>query len=162
NRLTTWGDLSVNAKVLLCQGECFNLSAGLSVLLPTARDARYFVERQEVLRLKNDVETLTPYISYLLTPNADWFFQNWVSLNLLREGNPLLLFDGDGGVLAQGKLREQNMLQVDAQLGYWLVSPCYRSGLLRGLSMFGELHYNAALGSAQRLALGDPGFQITF
>jgi hypothetical protein len=161
NKSTVWGNAYLNFKVLWLQSDCLNCSAGLAIDLPTARDTRFFVEGSEVVRLKNNTETLSPYISYLVTPNPDWFFQNWVALNLFRQGNPLLLSDGEGGLESIGRLREQNMLEVDAQLGYWLVSPCRGCfGWLRGLGLFGELHYNAALGHAPQVAL--PGAPVVF
>jgi hypothetical protein len=158
SRATELGNLNLTAKVLLYRGDALNIAAGLGVALPTAEDTHVFVGSTETVRIANDAVLLTPYLAYLATPNPDWFFQNWFQVGFNTEGNRVLFNDGSG-LRPVGRLTDQPLLQIDAQLGYWLVNPCTSGGFLRGLAPFVELHYNTVLGNAGQVNAGD--FSIT-
>jgi hypothetical protein len=57
-----------------------------------------------------------------------------------------------------GRLQDQTLMQWDVQLGYWLLLPGKRSGVLQGLAPFVELHYGTTLNDADSVQSG--GFVI--
>ena len=160
NRGTQLGDAHLTLKALLYQGDTWNIAAGMAVAIPTANDVHAFASSSELLRIRNDATVLEPYVAYLLTPNPDWFIQNWYSLALNTSGNRVQVTDGLTGLQPVGRLYDQSLLQIDAQLGYWLIGP-KNYGLVRGLAPFAELHLNTALGKAQTVTGGAPVFSPT-
>src|SRR5262249_23240136 len=114
---------------------------------------RVFSGGSEVLRLNNDDVILTPYVAFLATPTCDLFIQNWYQVGFSTIGNRLQVNNGNG-LTEGGRLRDPALLQIDAQVGYWLVNPSQSEGFLRGLAPFGELHWNSALGGANTVPTG--------
>jgi hypothetical protein len=157
NRATALGNLNVTLKVLVIPGDCFSVAGGLGIDVPTADDTHVFVGGSEVVRLTNNATVLTPYVAFLYTPNPSWFFQNWYQIGIPIAGNGVLFNDGTGtGLVPVGRLTDQNLVQIDAQLGYWLIEPntsCV--GPLSGLAPFVELHYNTVTNHADHVAAGN-------
>ena len=146
------GDVHFTLKALLYGGPVVNVAAGLGIDVPTADDVRVFDSfGHEVLVVKNQSVILTPYIAYLVTPTDRCFFQNWVEFGFATNGNPVSANLTSSGLQSIGRLDDQDLCQIDAQLGYWLVRREDDSTLLSGLAPFVELHYNTTLGNAEQL-----------
>jgi hypothetical protein len=153
------GDVYLALKGLLYRGDALNVCAGLGVDLPTADDTRVLTsDGTTVLRVRNDAVLLTPYFAYLLTPNDRLFFQNWFQFVFDANGNPVEAQGGLGGLQNFGNINLQSLLEIDAQLGYWLYRPGDGAGRLRGLAPFVELHYNSTMGGADVVQAG--GFTV--
>jgi hypothetical protein len=156
NRSTELGNLNVTLKVLLYQGDCFYMSGGLGIALPTADDIHINAGNQELVRLTNNATVLTPYVAFLYTPNQNWFIQNWYQIGIPISGNGVQFNDGTGtGLVTVGRLTDQNLVQIDGQVGYWLVNPDTAIGPLRGFAPFVELHYNTATNHSDQVTAGD-------
>jgi hypothetical protein len=147
------GDLHLTLKALLYGSPVLSIAAGLGIDLPTADDLRVVGLGTELLRIKNEAVVLTPYVAYLLT-TGDLFFQNWIEFGFDTNGNPVSANLDGLGLRGIGRLNDQTLCQIDAQLGYWLVRSQESSAMLRGLAPFVELHYNATLGNADSIQAG--------
>jgi hypothetical protein len=149
------GDLNLTLKALLLSGPVVNIAAGLGIDVPTANDTRLFGPAgNELLRVKNESVVLTPYLGYIVTPNDRLFVQNWVEFGFVANGNPVSVNPDGSGLQNVGRLTDQTLCQIDAQLGYWLVRSNDPSALVRGLAPFVELHYNATVGNPDELRTG--------
>jgi hypothetical protein len=150
-----FGDINITLKALLYGGPVLNVAAGLGIATPTADDLRIFLANGTPLaRINNDAVVLTPYFAFLLTPTDRWFFQNWYEFSFDANGNEVLANPDFTGLRGVGRLNDQGLFQVDAQLGYWLYRSTGGSGWLRGLAPFLELHYNSTMGRADAIAAG--------
>ena len=151
-----FGNINVTLKALLFGSPTLNIAAGLGIALPTANDLHVsLVDGTEVARFRNESVLLTPYIAFLLTPNDRLFFQNWYQIGFDANGDQVLADPDLTGLRPVGRLNDQSLLQIDAQLGYWAYRSEEPAGLLRGLAPFIELHYNTTLGKANSVQAGD-------
>ncbi len=147
-RNAEFGNLHVTLKGLLYATPCLHVAAGLGIDIPTADDTQLFVNNREFLRVRNEAVVLTPYIAYLVTPNDRLFFQNWLAFDLLTNGNSVILLPGNVESANVGRLNDQNVLQIDAQLGYWLYKAEDHCAWVTALAPFVELHYNSSINDA--------------
>ena len=148
------GNIALNFKMLLAGGEIYSLTTGVGVSLPTASDARIRAGNVDVLKVINDALICTPYVAIGFTPTDRVFGQAWAGVGIDTTGNPVKLNTGSG--LAQiGKLYDPYGLQVDAQLGFWLLHPATNKGILRGFAPFTELHFNSTLSSPDSARSGN-------
>src|SRR5262249_26577466 len=139
-----FGDVNITLKALLYGGPVLSVAAGLGIATPTADDLRVFLaDGTHLARINNDAVVLTPYFAFLLTPTDRLFFQNWYEFSFDANGNEVLANPDFTGLRGVGRLNDQGLFQVDAQLGYWLYRSAGASGCLRGLAPFLELHYNS-------------------
>lgn len=156
NTTTELGNVNVTLKALLYGDDRLNVATGVGIALPTADPTRVLSPQGvEVIRVENDTILLVPYVAYLLTPNEYVFFQNWVACAFNTIGNRVLADQDFNGLRKIGRMFDQHQLQVDAQLGYWLIYPGRSDGYLRGLAPFVELHWNSNLSTAPHLTVGD-------
>jgi hypothetical protein len=157
-----FGDVHLTLKGLLYGDPVLNVAGGLGIDIPTADAITVsLVDGTRVARINNDAWVLTPYFAFLLTPNDRLFFQNWYEFGFSTNGNSVQANPDFTGPRRVGTLTDQALLQIDAQLGYWLYRNDASSSLLRGLAPFVELHYNSTMGKADSIqaggfVLGDP------
>jgi hypothetical protein len=153
------GDVDVTLKALLYRSNVFNLAAGLGVALPTADDTQLrMANGTQLVHINNDEVTLTPFFAFLYTPNERLFFQNWYEFGIAANGNGVQANPNLTGLQDIGRLTDQSLLQIDAQLGYWLYRSQRESNTLRGLAPFVELHYNSTMGASNVVSAG--AFQV--
>jgi hypothetical protein len=143
NRNTEFGNINLTLKALALRGDVLNVAAGVGVSFPTADDAVLIAPNgAELLRVKNESYTLTPFVAALFTPDDHWFAQAWLQLSYDVSGSPVLApINGTGPLVPAGRVHDQALLQADFQVGFW----AFRndsSTFLRGLAPFIELHYN--------------------
>jgi hypothetical protein len=149
------GDVNLTLKGLVYRGEVLNVATGLGIALPTARGIRAgLADGTPLIHIRDGSNVLTPYVAYLVTPNDRLFFQNWFEVSFDVNGNHVDANPDLTGLRSVGRLRDQPLLQIDAQLGYWLVRADDPNPWLQGLAGFVELHYNAALDNAQSIQAG--------
>jgi len=147
------GDVHLTLKGLLCAGQVLNVAVGLGIGIPTGPDTRFaFGNGTQLGRIRNESVILTPYVAYLITPDDRWFFQNWFQVGFDTNGNPVELNPTFAGVSGVGRLNHQTVLQIDAQLGYWIYKSGDNCGCLRALAPFLELHYNTSLDNADSIS----------
>ena len=136
------GNVAFNFKALLAGGEVYSLASGFGMSLPTAADTRLQFGGTDLIRIVNQAIVCTPYVALGFTPTDRIFGQLWAGFNFDANGNPVRLNTGSG--LGQiGKLNDPFGIQIDGQLGFWLLHPATRKGsILTGLAPFAELHFN--------------------
>jgi hypothetical protein len=150
------GDLRITPRLLAYSSETVNVGAGLGIYLPTAADTRVRnPDGSDLVRFSNDSVTLSPYIGVLLTPNDRLFSQEWVSVDFDTAGSAVSGNVDGNGVQNLGRYRNGNQLNLDAQVGYWLINPQDNNPRLRGLAPFVELHYGSNTSNPSTLQLGD-------
>jgi hypothetical protein len=143
------GDIHFTLKGLLYSTPVLNVAAGVGVSIPTGPDTRLSLQDGTFLgRIRNDSVIVTPYVAYLLTPDDRWFFQNWFQIGFDANHDPVELNPALATISNAGRLKDQTILQIDAQLGYWLYKSDDSSRWLTALAPFVELHYNTSLDNA--------------
>ena len=153
NRATEFGDINLTLKGLIFSGSAVNVSTGLGISFPTADDAVLRgSDGADLLRIKNEAYTLTPFIAALFTPNDRLFGQAWMQFSFDATGSKVLVAQQGGGLGGVGRLYDQSLMQIDGQLGYWI----YRSqnSALRGLAPYVELHYNTPINTGKAVQTG--------
>jgi len=153
------GNLFIVPKVLLFTNDTFVLSTGLGISVPTADDVRLQFGAADVLKIRNEAVILTPFLGSLWTPTDRFFAQSWLGFGFDTGGNPTLTNLDGNGLKGVGRLYDPSTLQLDLQLGYWLVHPSERTGTVRGLAPFVEFHFNHQL-QAQNFVTDGP-FSLT-
>lgn len=146
------GNLFVTFKVLGYSCDTWALSGGLALAIPTAEDTRLRINGSDLVRIENDSVYLTPFVAALFTPTDEIFSQAWAAIDFDTSGNPVRARVNDNGLATIGRLHDPFLLQLDWQIGYWLIHPSDPVGELQGLAGFFEMHYNTTLqngGAAQ-------------
>jgi hypothetical protein len=150
------GNITLAFKQMLINFDNFVLTTGIGVQTPTADDnVIKNAINQELVRVVNKQVRLLPYLATLHI-SGDWFWQNYVQVDVAANGNNVYFNGGKAGVL-----QEQNFIYVDSSLSRWIYRD-YRKGT--GWALTGETHYNRTLGTADYFAsngfiAGTPGFQ---
>jgi hypothetical protein len=157
-----FGDVHVTLKGLAYCSEKVSISGGLGIGLPTAIGARASVGGAPLLHISDDAVILTPFIAALLTPSDRCFAQVWYQVGFDANGNRVEANLDGSGLRAVGRINDQTLSQLDAQVGYWVYRCEDGTGCLRGVAPFLELHWNAALSHSDVIQsgsflLGDQG-----
>lgn len=151
---TEFGDVHITLKALFLGGEVWNVAGGLGISVPTADDTRVRLAGTEAsIAVENESVLLQPYLAALWTPTRRLFAQAWLQFNFDANGNPVVVSNGVDSVTL-GRLNSQSLLQLDGQIGYWLVqrNNVGRCGLA-GFAPFVELHYNTTLNDADAIQI---------
>jgi hypothetical protein len=160
NREAVFGNIFTTLKFLAYSEDTFHVAAGFGMSLPTAPDTvvKSF-DGSDLLRIKNESLLFVPYLASIYTPNDRLFWQNWVSLSFDATGSPVVanpnLLGAGQGPQTIGRIRDQSVLAIDSQFGYWLIPPNSRSGILQGLAPFLELHYNSSVSDVSNVRSGN-------
>ncbi len=155
NAATELGNIHTTFKALLYGSKTINFGTGLGIGLPTASGTQVrLADGTDVVRIKNESVILTPYIAALYTPNDKLFAQAWASLNYDASGSPVYGNPNFTGLIGAGRIFDQNLLQLDVQLGYWLLRESNTTSFLTGVAPFVELHYNSPLNNATTVQAG--------
>jgi hypothetical protein len=155
SRAVEFGNVHITLKGLIYRSPEFNVAVGLGIDLPTASDTRvFFTDGTEIVRIKNEDVILTPYFAYLWTPNDRLFFQNWFEFCIDPNGNPVLVNPDFTSLRTVGRITDQTVMQIDAQIGYWLYRSERNSQGITALAPFIELHYNTTLNKADTVQAG--------
>lgn len=155
-----FGNMFLTLKGVLLQHDNWLISAGSSLLLPTAEDTRVIdpVTTQELLRFDNKSTHIMPFIGGTYIPSERLFAQWIVQCDIDSNGTPVVATD-QLGTRKVGTLQDFTLLYTDVSLGYWL----YKSGPGQGQTITGiaplvEVHYNRSLNQAD--SISDPVYQI--
>jgi hypothetical protein len=152
------GNLTLYIKFLLYRSACLNLAMGSGFYIPTAADSTVSQNNGTVLaRIENQAVIISPYAAAVYTPNDRLFAQTWLSFSLDPTQNEVFVNPG-AGLVSAGRIQDRTLMQLEGQIGYWLMKsddPCAR---LRGLAPFVEIHWEQALDNAEVARLG--GFAI--
>jgi hypothetical protein len=160
SNVTDWGDIAINLKGLVYKSDEFNASVGWQIALPTARDTNATVGGVPVVKIKNETVYQTPWVAFLWTPNDCLFMQNWYMIGFDPNANPVLANpDLVSGLRPVGRIADQSLLEIDAQVGYWVMKSEDPCAWFRRLGPFLELHYNSTVTNADLIQSG--GFIIT-
>jgi hypothetical protein len=141
------GDLHLALKGIVYANRILTVSAGLAADLPTAsNETARLADGTPLIRIDNDSAIFTPFVAALYTPNDRLFAQAWLELGVDASGSPVYSSNPQlGGFNSSGRVYGQTILQLDTQIGYWLLQPGQSAGFLTGLAPFFEVHFNQAL-----------------
>jgi hypothetical protein len=154
-RATQIGNVHLTLKGLLYADQSLVVSSGVGLGLPTGNDVRARLsDGTDLVRIRNDAFIVTPYAAALYTPSERAFAQLWLAYGIDANGNGTDVNTNLTGLQRVGRITDQNLAQVDGQLGYWLYRAADRSAALQGLAPFLELHYNATVGKADVINAG--------
>jgi hypothetical protein len=146
NSGTEFGNISLALKRLVWQGEVWAASVGLGIVFPTADDVRLSpapgVAAQ--LLIENEAWHLQPFLGLRYTPSDRLWFDFFSQVDFDANGNSTLFQPGQG-LSEHAVLNDQNLLFLDASLGYWLYrNPC-GCGIVSAIAPMLELHYTTTL-----------------
>jgi hypothetical protein len=162
NRDTAIGDVHFTFKGLFYASERVNLATGVGLALPTGYDTRVrFADGTDLIRIKNRSVWIAPYIAGLFTPTDRLYIQNWASIGFDANGYPVYVNPNRNGLYQAGRLRNQTLLQLDSQVGYWLKQDRTGQDFLTALATFVELHYNTSISNAGSVQAGNVSIQST-
>lgn len=149
---TEFGNIAIGAKGILWSEDGFVLTTGIILQTPTADDLEFGNPGEvEAVRIANKQYRLLPYLA-TLHHNDDWYWQNYVQLDVAANGNEVYVLDNSQDMDQIGVLQEQNYLYLDTSLSRWL----HRNRRNQtGLAMTFELHYNTTINDNDTLFLND-------
>jgi hypothetical protein len=134
------------------------ISAGLGVTVPTGSSSRVLIGPTPILEIENQSVHLLPFLAAMSTPRERWYWQAFMQLDVVANGNPAR-GDVTGQNLTQfGVLHDATLLFLDAAVGYSLYESDGACGLT-SISPSAELHYSTTLQDAD-VAAGN-GFVIS-
>jgi hypothetical protein len=149
SRAVELGNVHVTLKGLFYSSEEFNMSTGLGIGLPTASDTVVtYADGSDLVRIKNQSVILTPFLAALYTPTDRLFSQVWAAIDFDSTGSNIYGNPNETGLTAFGRLYAQDLLQLDWQMGYWILRDTSPTSFLASLAPFVELHYNTPLNNA--------------
>ncbi|MBI1916882.1 MAG: hypothetical protein HYS12_19415 [Planctomycetes bacterium] len=152
---TQFGNMDITLKGLLYGTDRLYVASGLSLTVPTGDDVRVSMgDGTNLIRIKNEAVLLTPYIAALAMPTERIFAQTWFQIGFDANGNGVSANLAGTGLQGVGRLNEQQLLQVDTQLGYFLYRASDPGAWVRSIAPYVELHYNSTLGGPDKIALG--------
>ena len=143
-------------KGLAYSGDGLSLAGGLGLAIPTSPDTVVkSADGGDFVRIKNESWNVVPFVAAIYAaPGSRFFWQNWASVTYDTTGSPVVAnFDG-AGQRRIGSLRDQSVLALDTQVGYWLIPYGSGTGFIQALSPFVELHYNTAIGDNSTVRAG--------
>jgi hypothetical protein len=149
------GNLGMAVKALLLQSETYAVSAGLAISAPTAKDIAVFADQESSAstQILNQSVHLLPFVGGLWTPNERFFAIGYMQLDIDANGDSVnqTSFDDSGNLVTTnvGRYNEQTMLYLEGAVGYWIRREPPTRRFLNGIALFGELHMNQSLNTAQ-------------
>ncbi len=151
------GNLTVTLKRLLCETYYGAVAMGLGINTPTGggMTGQIGLNTPDTFTMRNDALYLVPWIGFLSAPNDRVFYQGFLQVDIAANGNRVIVTDSGGVTTDFGRLAQQNLLEVDLSVGYWLhrdPRACYLTGLAGIL----ELHYNTTLQDARIMSFAPP------
>jgi hypothetical protein len=156
DRSAELGNVLTTLKYVVFQDDDNVASIGLAVSLPTA-DGIHVRRRDgsDVLSIPNHSIGLTPFVGVMHLPNDRTFIQAYAAISFDSNGtavhvDPVLTGLGSSRI---GSIRDADLLQLDVQLGYWLINE--PAGFLRRFAPFVELHSNEEIGDSEIASTGD-------
>ena len=155
-RDTVFGNIFAALKGLAYSGDGLSLSGGLGLAIPTSPDAVVkSADGGDFVRIKNESWNVVTFVAAIYAaPGSRFFWQNWASVTYDTTGSPVVAnFDGTGQRRI-GSIRDQSVLALDTQVGYWLIPYGSGTGVIQALSPFVELHYNTAIGDNTTVRAG--------
>jgi hypothetical protein len=146
NEGTVIGNLSLTLKCLVYRSDCFAVSVGTMVDLPTAPNGT-FNFGGETLTFRNESVHAAPFVGFAYAPCCGRFFATgFAQVDIDTNGDPVNeeIYVGTDQVI--GRFRDPSLLYLDLAMGYWLFREdqlCCR--YLTGIAPTVELHYTTTL-----------------
>jgi hypothetical protein len=175
------GNLSIITKLLLLERQSLAVSAGLGITVPTARDVSYDIGVRDTIifpiapgvtgdtlsSFENDFENetvyLSPFLAWLLVPDARWYHQGFLQVEVAANPSTLITDGGGvtdfffgggpigdvvyrtpGGLPTATDIFAQTLLRVNLGLGYRLSDRDPRRWISNVNALF-EMHYTTTL-----------------
>ena len=129
-----FGNLSTTWKLLLINNRRFAVSAGNTMVWPTADDGSI---PQFGLIFENEEIHALPFLAFLHRPNSLWFQQGIVQVDFQLQENKLRTPS------SVTDLDDPTLLFLDYSIGRWLYQS--RRGAVRSVASVLELHYTTTL-----------------
>ena len=136
-----FGNLATTLKLLLINNRRFAVSAGNTMVWPTADDASILFDSSDPMSrlfFENEEIRALPFLAFLHKPNSLVFHQGIVQVDFQLQGNKV-------GTPLSGfvDLDDPTLLFLDYSLGLWLYESRY--GPIRRVASLLELHYTSTL-----------------
>lgn len=139
----TVGNLNVVLKRMIFETECAAGAIGVGIDTPTGSEVRGYAYPTAFV-MHNQAVHLQPYLGVMGLPNACWFWEGFLQVDVPTNGNRIDYSDRFSGTGTFGTLNEQTLLYADFTVGRWLYrNRCAR--VLRGMAALVEVHYTGTL-----------------
>ncbi len=163
------GNLGVAIKGLLLSRNDLDLSAGMSMNVPTGPGVNYFLTGLPPpgpasitafgITVQNQSVHLLPFVGALWRPSDRLFVQGYIQVDVDASGDAVLVGLPPYGTISLGRIYDPTLLYINFAAGYWLrKGDCCR--LVSGLALIGEIHVNESVGSGSQTNLV-PGLGTT-
>ncbi len=153
-----FGNMFLSLKGVLIHRENWLVTAGTSLLLPTAADTRVIDPNtnEEFLRFDNKSTHIMPFIGGAFIPNSRVFAQWMVQCDIDANGTPVLAIGSNGSEQSKiATLQDFTLLYTDLSVGYWIYQAAGSQGRnITGIAPIAELHYNRSLTTADSFSGG--------
>lgn len=137
------GNLNLVLKRMIFETECAAGAVGVGIDTPTGSEVRGYAYPTSFV-VHNQAVHIQPYFGLMGLPNACWFWQGFVQVDVPTNGNRIDYSDRFSGAGTFGTLNEQTLLYADFTVGRWLYrNQCAR--LLTGMAALLEVHYTGTL-----------------
>jgi hypothetical protein len=154
------GDTLLALKFMIHQGEVFDLSAGLGLLLPTGRDTTVSsAAAGELLHLSADALHLQPFVALAAAPTETTFVQSFLQFDYEPNGDTVVVSIPTVGTGPLGSLRAAGLVQWNLEAGWWVYRNPQPSGWVNAVAPFVQLDYATNLGTADGLSAAGLTFQ---
>ena len=139
-----FGNLGVVLKAAIFRTPTLLVSAGLGLSTPTADDTRLLLGGLPVLEIQNRAVLFQPLFGIAWAPTERLYAQVGAQFDFDPIGNPVQALSGAGIPYRAGVWHDRSTFSLSAASGFWAyLNP---AGLLSGLALQTELHYDVAFG----------------
>jgi hypothetical protein len=149
SRSVEFGNIAFIFKHILWEQDTFLIAGGTGLTVPTGSDTRLVLSNgQPLLLRKNQAVHLMPYIAGLWTPQARFYWQSFLQIDVDLNGDPVSGSVSPGPLPKIGVIQDSSLLFADLSGGYWLTRNLDGENWLRGLAAIAELHYSSTVTDA--------------
>ena len=142
------------------------VTAGLGVSVPTAQDFDVrLTNGTEIFKIQNQTVRLQPYLAMAFTPNQNYFFQMFASVDTDVSGNSVFynaegLRNQTGGNLTfEGRAQATTIAKLDLTAGRWLFRN--RNARISDLAIVQEVHLSGDVTDPDSINTDNLQFGVT-
>ncbi len=144
NRDFELGDPALILKGVLLRTDRMIWSGGMGVTVPLADDTVIQSGRQKIIEIKNETVHLLPFTGLLLRMSRDTFFQSYLQLDVVTNGDPVFGNLTGGPLPLLGKFTDSTLLHADVAMSHSIYRNRH-SRFVKQMIANAEVHYTGTL-----------------
>lgn len=148
------GNLFINYKRVLTQGENAALSGGIGLGIPTGGDVLGYTGI-DVFKVENDAVHFNPFLALVGTPEngSPFFYHAFAQFDFAANGNDVVIVQAGDRAQAfrAGRIDDKNLFHFDIGGGYWLFQNRHNN-FIEALAAIFELHSTHTISGSDSVA----------